>query len=435
MIPGCALVALLATLGGAHADPKRPVPDYDGRGNPDADAESWALWIPRILLSPLYVASEYVVRRPLGAFISYAERDRWSDSLSRVAPAEDRGNHVTPTGRFDLGVLPHVGLSYARVGLLDDANVLEVHGATWGRRWLDAWVADRYAIDDHDTVQLRFELQRTQDNLFVGLGPDATRATLSRYGLARVEGSAGFGRRLLHGSRLDAEVGVHRIGFVDGACCGDPSLDERIARLEVMAPPGYRDDYTAGYARLELTLDGRRPRPEPGSGFYVHAEGAPSVNLHGQRSWIQYGGVVGGALDLTGHRRTLRLELALDFVDAIAGDAIPFTEYPTLGGELMPGFVAGWLTGRSGAAAQLAYSWPVWLGVDAEARLAIGNAFGAHLDGFSPGALRLSGDVGVTTSTARDQGLELLVGVGSETFDQGAGVTSLRVLLGSRRGF
>src|SRR5262249_11369070 len=34
-----ALVALLAST--AHADPKREVPDYDGRGNPDSDPETW----------------------------------------------------------------------------------------------------------------------------------------------------------------------------------------------------------------------------------------------------------------------------------------------------------------------------------------------------------------------------------------------------------
>jgi hypothetical protein len=95
----------------------------------------------------------------------------------------------------------------------------------------------------------------------------------------------------------------------------------------------------------------------------------------------------------------------------------------------------GWPTGRSVAVAQIAYSWPVWLGLDAQTRFAIGNAFGARLDGIAPGKLRMSGDFGFTTSTQHDQGFELLVGLGSETFDQGAGITSVRVTLGSRRGF
>jgi hypothetical protein len=101
----------------------------------------------------------------------------------------------------------------------------------------------------------------------------------------------------------------------------------------------------------------------------------------------------------------------------------------------MPGFVPGWLTDRSVAVAQLAYTWPVWLGLDAQTRLSVGNAFGAHLDGFAAGQLRWSGDIGFTTSTAHDQGFELLIGLGSETFDRSAGVTSVRVTVGSRRGF
>jgi hypothetical protein len=119
----------------------------------------------------------------------------------------------------------------------------------------------------------------------------------------------------------------------------------------------------------------------------------------------------------------------------MSGGAIPFTEYPVLGGDGMPGFVAGWMTGRSTAAAQLGYTWPVWLGLDAQLRLTAGNAFGARLGGLAPGKLRLSGDFGFTTSTLADQGFEVLVGLGTETFDQGGGITSVRVTLGSRRGF
>ena len=60
-----ALVGLAA--GVAVASPKRVKPDYDGRGNPDAKAGSWVLWIPRVMMSPLYLVNEYVLRRPLGA--------------------------------------------------------------------------------------------------------------------------------------------------------------------------------------------------------------------------------------------------------------------------------------------------------------------------------------------------------------------------------
>jgi hypothetical protein len=429
-----ALVAILVSVSSvSRAERKREVPDYDGRGNQDAGAESWALWIPRIILSPLYVANEYVLRRPLGAIVARAERDRWSDTAARVfsSGGGDR-NLIAPTARFDHGRLPSVGVYYARDDAFAAGNLLALHVATWGPRSIWLSLADRYALDESSGVQARAAFRRSRDHLFTGVGPDVTADTRSRYGLERIEGSVGYRRQLAPASRLDAETGLRRTRFVEGDCCDDPSLDQRIAAREVMPPPGYRETYTAAYAHVDLTLDSRRPRPEPGGGVFLHARGTPSLAGDG-RSWIQYGVVVGGALDLTGRRRTLTTQLALDFVDPLSGDTIPFTEYAELDGELMPGFIGGWITGRSAVAAQLAYSWPVWLGVDARTRLSIGNAFGEHLGGASPRKLRMSGDVGLTTSSHRDHGLEIVLGVGTETFEQGADVASVRVMLGSRR--
>jgi hypothetical protein len=431
-----AVLASLASAGrAAPVDPKRDVPDYDGRGNPDTDAGSWLLWIPRVLLSPFYLANEYVLRRPLGALISRAERDRWSDSLAHLFTfGSGDKNSVLPIASFDLGLLPRVGAEYTRDDLFAAGNTLALRGSTWGPRWIEVAIADRDAIDPEDRVQVGLAARRAEDNLFVGIGPDATHRTRSRYGLERVDASAAYRRQLPGPAELDVASGVHRIDFVGGDCCGDPSLDTRIARGELMAPPGYRDNYTAAYGRIELTVDTRRPRPEPGSGGYVHAFSAPSVAPATGRTWVEYGGVAGAALDLTGHRRTLRIELAADLVDRVAGGAVPFTEYPDLD-ELMPGFAPGWLLGPSGAAAQLGYSWPLWLGLDAEARVAVGNAFGDHLAGLAPRKLRLSSDLELYTDTERDAGFELLLGLGTETFEQGAAVTSVRVLLGTKRGF
>jgi hypothetical protein len=422
----------------SHADPKREVPDYDGRGNQDADAGSWALWIPRLALSPLYLTNELVLRQPLGALVRHAERERWADSVVQLFTFGEGGRSLlVPTALFDFGLLPSVGFYYSGEDVFATGNALRVHAATWGTRWINATAADRYLVDATDRVQVRFELKRSEDNLFFGIGPDITSAAQSRYGLERFEGGVSYRRKLAAASQLDVESGVHRISFVDGECCGDPSADTRIAHGEVMAPSGYRQPYTTAYARLDLTLDTRRARPAPGGGVYAHVHAKPSFDLHESRSWMWYGGVLGAATDLTGHRRVLRVQLALDFVDALSGSgaAIPFTEYPMLGGDAMPGFVTGWMTDRSTVAAQLGYSWPVWLGLDAQTRFTVGNAFPEHLGGFAAQKLRLSGDLGFTTSTIHDQGFELLFGLGTETFQQGADITSVRVTVGSRRGF
>jgi hypothetical protein len=129
------------------------------------------------------------------------------------------------------------------------------------------------------------------------------------------------------------------------------------------------------------------------------------------------------------------MQLALDFVDSLRGEPFPFTENAVLGGELMPGFVPGWMNGHSTAAAQIGYTWPVWLDLAGQTRFTVGNAFGDHLEGLSPRKLRISGDIGFTTSNARDQGFEVLFGLGTETFEQGGDITSVRFTFGSRRGF
>jgi hypothetical protein len=131
----------------------------------------------------------------------------------------------------------------------------------------------------------------------------------------------------------------------------------------------------------------------------------------------------------------VKLQVAADFVDRLRAGVVPFNELASLGGSLMPGFVAGWMTGRSTVAAQLGYSWPVWMWLDGQARFSVGNAFGGHLDDFAGDKLRLSADLGLTTIGRRDQGFEVLFGVGTETLEQGAAITSVRLSFGSRKGF
>jgi hypothetical protein len=422
----------------AHADPKRAVPDYDGRGNVEADAETWSLWIPRVVLSPLYLTNEFLLRRPLGAFVRHAEREHWAESVISVFTFGKGGkSFIVPTALFDFGLLPSVGIYYSGGDLFAKGNTLRLHAATWGPAWVNVTASDRYQINETDRVEARGEFKRSLDNLFFGIGPDVVRSNRSRFGLERVEGSSSYRRALASTTRLDVAGGVHRYTFIEGTCCSDPSIDELLAAGAVDKPPGYRDTYTTAFARAGLTLDTRRPKPAPGSGVYTNVHGAGNFDLYRSRSWLQYGAAVGAALDLTGHQRTLRVQLAADFVDPMQGSGgdIPFIELVSLGGELMPGFVAGWMTGRSTIAAQLGYTWPIWMALDGQLRFTAGNAFGERLEGLEAKKLRLSGDIGIATSAARDQSFEVLFGLGTETFEQGGGITSVRVTFGSRRGF
>ena len=159
-----------------------------------------------------------------------------------------------------------------------------------------------------------------------------------------------------------------------------------------MMPPGYGLDYTTLYQRAEVVLDTRLPRPASATGGYLDFHGETDFDMHDDRSWVEYGAVFGVAVDLQSRQRTVQVQIAVDYADPLRGDVVPFNELATLGGGLMPGFVAGWMTGRSAIAAQVGYSWPVWMWLDGQARFSVGNAFGSHLDDFAGDKLRLSGD-------------------------------------------
>ncbi|HEY6177346.1 MAG TPA: hypothetical protein VIX73_22975 [Kofleriaceae bacterium] len=419
------------------ADPKRDVPDYDGRGNTDTDADSWALWIPRVALSPLYVVNEYLLRRPLGGLVTLAERRHWVNAISDVFTFGPRNNYVIlPTALFDFGLLPSVGVYFAGDGAWTAGNTIRLHAATWGADWINATALDRLMWNGGATsVAARIDFKRQADLLFFGIGPDVTRATRSRYGLQRLDAGASFAQRLFGESALVLSSGIRAIAYRAGACCGDPSLGARIADRSLAMPAGYGVDYTTLYQRAEIALDTRAPRPASATGGYLQMHAETNIDVRNDRSWIEYGAIVGLAVDLQSRQRTVKAQLAVDYADPLRGDVVPFNELASLGGSLMPGFVAGWMTGRSTVAAQVGYSWPVWIWLDGQARFSVGNAFGRHLDGFTGDKLRLSADLGLTTIGKRDQGFELLLGVGTETVEQGAGITSVRLSVGSRKGF
>jgi len=258
---------------------------------------------------------------------------------------------------------------------------------------------------------------------------------LSRYGLQRFDAGTTFAYALPGESRFGMFAGVRSVAFRPGDCCDDRSLDSRIADGTLMAPDGYNTPYTSLYQRGELALDTRDERPVTALGGYLKMHAETSFDVRNDRSWIAYGATFGIALDIHGRQHALTAQVVVAYADPLHGGIVPFDEQPSLGGGDMPGFVAGWMTGRSALATQLAYSWPVWPMLVAQLRVGAGNAFGDRFDGLAAEKLRLSTDFSISAAGKRDQGFEILVGAGSRTFDQGAGIDAVRLSIGSRRTF
>jgi hypothetical protein len=393
-----------------------------------------------VLLFPAYLVSEYVLRRPLGYAITAAERADVPAALyDFFAFGPDHKAGVIPVAFVDFGFYPSVGL----YGFWDDAGFkghsLRVRGSTSGSRWLAGAVSERFQLSPKSSFALNASYTHRPDYTYYGEGPDTVEAARSRYGANTTDLRATWRVELWRSSSLETTFGYRNANFYPGKFGVDPSLPQQVENGVFTVPDGYTDGYRAGFHRTQLTLDTRRQEDSRDSGGRLVLRGEQGVDPSRARAagWIRYGASLGGFLDLGDHGgRILSLSAAVEMADPLGGQPVPFTELVTVGGnERLPGFRDGRLHGRSGAATTLRYSWPIWIWLDGSLQAAVGNVYGEHLSGISWGESRFSGAVGIESRGSRDSVFQLLMGFGTETFNSGADVNSIRVVVGARSGF
>jgi hypothetical protein len=431
-------VSAVARASGA-AEPKRAQPDYDGRGGEPTTAGDVALWIPRVLLSPLYFVSEYLIRRPIGALIAGAERAGVPGLLYDffLFGPNHRGG-IFPVAFIDFGFEPSVGVYTFWNDAFVRGHDLSLHATTWGSDWIAATFADRVHLssDPADLAVVEASGVRRPDYTFFGLGPSSRQSDLVRYGSDSLEARTGVDQHLWRSSSFRARVGVRSVDFRRGGLGSDPVLQDTVAAGSMPEPPGVARGYTVGTSSLAVAVDSRRPDAESGSGLRLALEGAYAGDVRETGGWVTYGGAAGAFLDLNDRQRVVSLSVMARFVDPLGNASVPFTELATLGGSYpMRAFYPGRLYDRSAAVAELAYRWPVWIWLDGAMRFEVGNVFGPDLRGFDPGLLRFSGSIGLEAKGVTSNPLQLLLGVGTETFESGAKVDAFRFVVGTTHGF
>lgn len=431
--------ALAAPL--AHADDqpeRRPLPDYDGRGGPRQAPGRKALWIPRLLLSPLYFVSEFVIRRPLGAAITAAEKAELPAALyDFFAFGPDHKAGIVPIAFVDFGFLPSVGL-YA---FWDDAGFkghdLRLRGSTWGPKWISGTVTDRIHFNDRFDLTLTSTATRRPDYAFYGIGPDTREKSLMRYTGKLFDAHAATRLGFADSSFLETAFGYRGASFGPGEYGGELSVDTAVAAGRIPPPPGFDEGYRAPYARTRLVLDSRRKSTSATGGrLEISGEEAADLKNSPTSGWVRYGATLGGFVDLGASGRVISLSVAALLADPIGDRPVPFNELVTLGGpNLMPGFRAYRLYDRSAMVATLRYSWPIWVWLNGSLQFATGNVLGPHFEGFRAGRGRLSTAIGIESGNSRDSVFQALFGFGTETFESGAKIDSLRFVVGARSGF
>ncbi|HEU4579272.1 MAG TPA: hypothetical protein VFS67_13500 [Polyangiaceae bacterium] len=430
------------------------MPDYDGREAPTSVGEA-LLWGPRVLLYPLYLVSEYVLRRPLGWLVSTAEREHWPTLIINFFTFGERQGGIVPTWLIDYGLRPSFGVYAFWNDFLVADNDLRLRVAYGGTDLWQARLTDRFPVGS-GTLSLTGLYDARPDNVYYGLGPNQEDAG-SRYYRRQTRAFAVLQLPWVRSSGLRFGLGVREVEL-DGSvrCCGDPSLDEQVQAGAYPLPPGMDQVFGVFDQAVELVLDSRWPLlpenlelasdyvspPRTGVRWALRADLA---ELTGQSlaireglagAWLHYGTSLGGYWDVTGQQRTLGLTAIVDFVDPLGSGAVPLTDLVTLGGERpLQGYLANRLFGRSSAALRLEYRWPVAVWLDGELLYEMGNVFGAGLSGFELGQLRSSFGFGLSAVGQQDHRFQLLLALGISPYEAGAQVDSLRFVLGTTAGF
>ena len=429
-----------------NAAPMRVAPDYDGRRPPGMTAGRGFEWLAQGLFYPVYILTEYGLRRPLGWVVSTAERKQVPAAVINFFTfGENKDSGVVPTAFFDFGVYPSVGVYGWMDHVFARRNSIQAQFGTWGPKWLLLSLRDRWTISGNSYVSAYGTYIRRPDQPFFGLGSRSLQKNFSRYSVHGVEAGLDAWAAVTRQSGVLSRVGIRQRTFSDGDCCGNPGIENFVAQGRFELPPGYQDGYAAVFQRLELVLDNRprRPAKQTGGRIDFEVEHGTDVNhVKNGAHWVRYGATGGIYADI-GRTRTIGLLGTVLMVDPIRGQ-VPFTEQVTLGGSgqvmagyvgLMPGYIMNRMIGRSAAAVAVEYRWPIWVFLDGTLQMGVGNVFGEHLEGFGPKLFRLSGAVGVKSNNSADRQLEILTGFGTETLQDGLQVNSFRLVFGGTRGF
>ena len=426
----------------------RPVPDYDGRGDPPTTFGDVARGVVRVVLFPVRIVIDYGVRWPLGKLITAAEHSRRVRSairylfLSPPAPTMS----VYPIAFYDFGFQSSIGVRFSWTsGFLTPGSKFGLKLGTGGADW---WRADGTVVV---AAPARFDglhagidggFRRRPDQQFFGLGPRAPQAAVARYLQARMGATAfvGWPELSLFVASMATFAGTSN--FADGL-----SVEQQITAGRITAePPGYRSLVVTQRVGGTLALDTRGRRPDTNERDYTSSGVRLDAVIERVRDreigdWLHVDATLGGALrlDRTGeHKLDLRMRIEMiQPLGVLTRGEIPFVELASVGGSRdLRGFASGRGRDLSAAAFMLDYQWPLAAWLDATLYLSAGNVFGQALSGFSAGTLRASAGMGLALAgLSPNRQVELWSAVGTDPFDAGAEVTSFRLVLGYSRDY
>ena len=281
------------------------------------------IWIPRVVLLPAYLVTEYVIRTPVGAVATAAKKGNWGPAVFNFfAFGPDNKGGIFPTFFLAFGFRPSIGLHFFWGDTFVEGNKVTADAAWGGSNWITLAVGIGYSFSKASSIAVEARWNRRPDNLYFGIGPETTTDFKSRYGTDVVGGTVMY-RYATGQARVETGAHLTRTVFREYSCCSDPTLAQRVERGELPAPPGAGEHHRrrALLPRLAGHAAARR-RPER------HPRGRGRRSVGGRDPRLrplvdQYGAGIEGSWDVTGKGRILSLGVLAEFADPLGSQPVP----------------------------------------------------------------------------------------------------------------
>ncbi len=417
---------------------KRPVPNYDGREAPATTAGDVLIWVPRTIFFVPHLVLEWGLRKPVIGLITLAEKHKIFARLGNLFTFRDGKSAIFPTALFDFGLSPSIGFYSFHDDVGYPGHTITLQGGFWGDNWIRLVVGDHWTIfDGNGQFFVRGDYMTRPDDAFYGVGYD------SQY----------EDRGNLRFRRLDGEIGLS--SYVSGLSQAGIYFRARNGKLGDGQAPRFTeffDPATAngfegdGYQLLSFVahgaFDSRAADRAFSGGTGVRVEVFGSYNFAPGESdvaFLRFGQDSSIFVDLTGRNHVLGLSVYVDLIEKTGSTPapLPVSELIQLGGtEYLRGYLPGRFRGESAFVAALDYRYPVWIIMDADLFMAVGNTFGPNLEDFGWRRLVFNAGMALRTSFSRDTSIDALFAVGTNRFEESDfQVDNVRITVGVNHGF
>jgi hypothetical protein len=386
------------------------------------------LWIPRVILAPLYAINEYALRRPIYALIGSGERAHSMAYIERFfQPVPDF--HWLPSAVVQSQMTSMFGAGFTWTNAFVPHNQVRVTAMTFGPGYVDAFGRVRYTAGNFH-VGVRGGYYDRLDQPFYGLGPLTTAQDLMRYHFQRAHVFALLDWIPTEHLQLETQAGYNHDATGPGAA---PSIAPAVEENAALAPGFGTLDVLNTRARV--TVDSRSAYREA-TGLRLVLDGMAGFNaLNTSQSFVVGSAELQGSLEVMHPGRVLVASVYVADSATLGGAPVPFTYLPALGGAQHVGFTPGRFVGQSAVLAELRYRYPVWAVVDAVWSTSVGNVFGQDFRGFDFADMTASFALGFSIHLERLLSpVEVLLALGTTRFDGPFAIEGFRVYFGINRG-